>query len=36
VEQWGADAPARAKLHALLLLVLWVLAVCAGRLIAYF
>lgn len=36
VEHWGGEAPARAKLHALLSLVLWVLAVCAGRLIAYF
>jgi hypothetical protein len=33
--QWGAEAPAGAKVTALLSLLLWLGVVCAGRLIAY-
>jgi len=36
VAVWGAEASGAAKLTALVSLVLWVGAVCAGRLIAYF
>ena len=35
IAQWGAEAPAGAKATALLSLLLWLGAVCAGRLIAY-
>jgi len=33
--QWGAEAPAGARVTALLSLLLWLGVVCAGRLIAY-
>jgi len=33
--QWGSEAPGSAKVTALLSLLLWLGAVCAGRLIAY-
>ncbi|XIA63862.1 DUF6644 family protein [Bradyrhizobium sp. TZ2] len=33
---WGTEAPGGAKITALLSLLLWLSAVCAGRLIAYF
>ncbi|MFH0302750.1 hypothetical protein AAFX91_37425 [Bradyrhizobium sp. 31Argb] len=36
VSLWGGEASGGAKVTALLSLVLWVGAVCAGRLIAYF
>ena len=36
VARWGAEAPAGAKVTALVSLLLWPGAVCAGRLIAYF
>jgi hypothetical protein len=35
VALWGAEAPAGAKVTALVSLLLWLSAVCAGRLIAY-
>ena len=35
VAHWGADAPAGAKITALLSLLLWLGVVCAGRMIAY-
>jgi hypothetical protein len=36
VAQWGIEASAGAKATALASLLLWVSAICAGRLIAYF
>jgi len=35
VALWGVEVPARAKVTALVSLLLWLSAVCAGRLIAY-
>ena len=35
VALWGADAPAGAKVTALVSLLLWLGVICAGRLIAY-
>ena len=35
VAVWGAEAPAGAKITALVSLLLWLSVVCAGRLIAY-
>ena len=36
VARWRAEAPWGAKIAALISLLLWLGAVCAGRLIAYF
>ena len=36
VARWGTEAPGGARVTALLSLLLWLGAVCAGRLIAYF
>lgn len=36
VHEWGPDAPAAARAHALLSILLWFSAITAGRLIAYF
>jgi hypothetical protein len=36
VARWGGEAPAGAKVSALVSLLLWLSVVCAGRLIAYF
>src|SRR5215510_12245229 len=35
IAEWGADAPGSVKVKAALSIVLWLGAVCAGRLIAY-
>ena len=36
IERWGDEAPGGARATALLSLLLWLGAICAGRLIAYF
>jgi len=36
IERWRGEAPGAAKATALTSLVLWLGAICAGRLIAYF
>jgi hypothetical protein len=36
VAQWRIDAPSGAKITAFVSLLLWLSAICAGRLIAYF
>jgi hypothetical protein len=36
IARWSAEAPWGAKIAALISLLLWLAAVCAGRLIAYF
>jgi hypothetical protein len=36
IEKWGDEVPRAAKATALISMLLWLCAVCAGRLIAYF
>lgn len=36
IASWGDDVPSSARITALLSILIWISAVCAGRLIAYF